>query len=90
MITKSSRTTEAERVEMINECRRSGLSDAEWCRQNGINRGTFVMWVYRCKESCAAEKLIKPAAKSSPTHVIRNMVHVSIIPNDNCIDDAAT
>ena len=34
--TKPNRRTEEEWVQLIQECRTSGLSDKEWCRQNNV------------------------------------------------------
>ena len=34
---RRSRTPVSEQYRMVMEARQSGLSDAEWCRQNGID-----------------------------------------------------
>jgi len=39
-----------EQIKLIIECRRSGLTDYEWCRQHNINVGTFYNWVKRLKK----------------------------------------
>ena len=36
--------------ELIMECRNSGLSDAQWCREHGIKPGTFYGWVSKLKK----------------------------------------
>ena len=33
-----------EQIKLIMECRQSGLSDYQWCRQQDINPGTFYNW----------------------------------------------
>ena len=39
---------------VINECRRSGLSDRVWCTENDIKHSTFYYHVRRLrKEACA-------------------------------------
>ena len=38
-------------LELIKECRASSLSDAEWCRQNGINISTFYATVKKFKKA---------------------------------------
>ena len=38
-----------EQIKLIMECRQSGLTDFEWCRQHNINVGTFYNWVKRLK-----------------------------------------
>ena len=40
-----------EQIKLIMECRQSGLTDFEWCRQHNINVGTFYNWVKRLKRS---------------------------------------
>lgn len=71
-----------QRIELINECRRSGLTDAEWCRQNGIHPSTFYMWVSRCRKSGAAEQLIrKESGEASASPLIQEVVPVSIVPD---------
>ena len=40
-----------EQVKLIMECRQSGLSDYQWCQNQGINPGTFYNWVSKLKKS---------------------------------------
>ena len=35
----------AEQIRLINECRKSGMTDADWCRENDIAANTFYNWV---------------------------------------------
>ena len=49
----------AEQIRLINECRQSGMTDAEWCRENGIAVSTFYNWVSRCRKA-AAEQIPAP------------------------------
>ena len=39
-----------EKLKLITECRQSGLSDSEWCRQHGICPSTFYTWISRLRE----------------------------------------
>ena len=41
------RTTPEEQLKLIEECRQSGLTDYDWCREQGIPPKTFYMWIYR-------------------------------------------
>ena len=43
--TRKARVPMAEQIRLINECRRSGMTDADWCRENGIAVSTFYNWV---------------------------------------------
>ena len=42
-------TTE-ERLRIIHECRQSGLTANEWCRQHGLRWNTYHTWVTRLKK----------------------------------------
>lgn len=51
--TRKSRVPKSEQFKLIMECRNSGMTDADWCRENGIAPSTFYNWVSRCrKEAC--------------------------------------
>ncbi|MFN2927502.1 IS66 family insertion sequence element accessory protein TnpA [Lachnospiraceae bacterium YH-ros2228] len=82
---------EEKRIELINECRRSGLSDAEWCRQNGIKPSTFYMWVKRCRETCAGKKLIPRNPGGMPASPIsQEVVPVSIVPEEISVEHSSS
>lgn len=50
---KSPRRTDDEWFEVITECRRSGLSDAAWCRAHDISKSTFYNAAVRLrKKAC--------------------------------------
>ena len=34
--TRKARVPMTEQIRLINECRQSGMTDADWCRENGI------------------------------------------------------
>ena len=57
--TRKARVPMAEQIRLINECRQSGMTDAEWCRENGIAVSTFYNWVSRCRKA-AAEQIPAP------------------------------
>ena len=42
--TRKVRVPMAEQIRLINECRQSGMTDADWCRENGIAVSTFYNW----------------------------------------------
>lgn len=46
---KAPRRTREEQYQLVLECRQSGLSDYNWCRENDINPGTFYNWVKRLR-----------------------------------------
>ena len=40
--TRKARVPMAEQIRLINECRQSGMTDADWCRENDIAVSTFL------------------------------------------------
>ena len=49
--TRKARVPMAEQLRLINECRKSGMTDADWCRENDIAVSTFYNWVQPLQES---------------------------------------
>ncbi len=43
--TRKTRVPMTEQIRLINECRQSGMTDADWCRENDISVSTFYNWV---------------------------------------------
>ena len=39
-----------QRYALILECRNSGLTDYQWCKEHGIHPGTFYNWVSKLKK----------------------------------------
>ena len=70
-------------LELITECRQSGMSDMDWCRANGISHSTFYKAIHRLQE--AACKLPESLACSSTmlnlTSAKQDIVPISIIPD---------
>ena len=40
-----------DQIRLITECRQSGLSDYQWCREQGIKPGTFYNWISRLRKA---------------------------------------
>lgn len=36
------RVSKEEQLKLINECRSSGMTDSDWCREHGIDRKSVV------------------------------------------------
>jgi len=48
-----SRYSIQEKFDMIMNCRNSGLSDYQWCKQHGVSPSTFYGWVNQVrKQNC--------------------------------------
>ena len=57
--TRKARIPMAEQIRLINECRQSGMTDADWCRENDIAVSTFYNWISRCRKA-AADQIPSP------------------------------
>ena len=51
--TRKSRVPKAEQLKLINECRTSGMTDIDWCREHGIAVSTFYYWVKQLRKEAA-------------------------------------
>ena len=70
-----------EQVRLINECRRSGMTDVDWCKSHGIAVSTFYNWVKRCRKREAA-KIQAPSYGHSDTPAPKqDVVSVNIVPD---------
>ena len=79
--TRKARVPMAEQIRLINECRQSGMTDADWCRENDIAVSTFYNRVSRCRKA-AADQI--PAANYGHLEVPRpkqDVVPIDIVPD---------
>jgi len=67
----------ADQINLIMECRQSGLSDYQWCEQNGIYPGTFYNWVSKLKKG--GYTFPDPANKRQSKPNIQEVVKVDLI-----------
>ena len=73
----SNRVCKEDQIKLIMECRRSGLSDFQWCEQNGIHPGNFYNWVSKLRKS--GYTFPESAAKSNASPNIQEVVKVDLI-----------
>lgn len=53
MSSYNARVPADQQYQLIMECRNSGISDYQWCKEHGIHPGTFYNWVSRLrKKAC--------------------------------------
>ena len=62
-------------MQLIQECRTSGLSDREWCSQNGIPVSTFYYHIKRLREQACDI----PASVSRNAAARQEVVRLDII-----------
>lgn len=70
----------AEQIKLINECRRSGMTDADWCREHQISPSTFYNWISRCRKAVADQILEPSYGHSEKPRPKQDVVPVKIIP----------
>lgn len=46
----SKRRSLEEQYELVLECRKSGLTDREWCFRKGISQSTFYQWLKKLRD----------------------------------------
>lgn len=51
--TRKARVPMVKQIKLINECRHSSMTDAEWYHENDISVSTFYNWVNRCRKAVA-------------------------------------
>lgn len=71
---RASRVSAAEQYQLIMECRKSGLSDHQWCLNHDIKPGTFYNWVKRLRQNgCPALPAVtgRSSLQSVPQEVVR-------------------
>lgn len=76
-----SRKTDSKQVfQLITECRQSGLTDRQWCIEQGISPSTFYHWIKVLHQSTLVE-LPPSLAKTEAQPLSRQeVVKVNIIP----------
>ncbi|MDV9522916.1 IS66 family insertion sequence element accessory protein TnpA [Clostridioides difficile] len=74
-----------EKKRLILECRQSGLSDYQWCHQNGINNSTFYNWVKKLRDVACQDTLTEPVSSNQVKPISQDVVKVNVIPKNDLI-----
>ena len=84
---RSPRVPAEEHYRLIMECRKSGLSDHQWCLNNDINPGTFYNWVSRLRKSNSVDIPDKnPVSAYVPTDQEVVKIEMNSLSASNAID----
>jgi len=84
---RSPRVPAEEQYRLIMECRKSGLSDHQWCLNNDINPGTFYNWVSRLRKSNSVDIPDKnPVSAYVPTDQEVVKIEMNSLSASNAID----
>ena len=70
-----------EQLKLIMECRRSGLSDYQWCQMHEINPGTFYNWISRLRKQGASIPISNCPEEITPFSQKQEVVKVGLIPD---------
>ena len=79
--------SEEEQYRLIMECRRSGLSDQQWCMNHNIKPGTFYNWVKRLRQKgchdipIATGRTIRSSVSQEVVKIERKPTTISQLPN---------
>jgi len=73
--------TKDEWFALIRECRKSGLTDAQWCRVNGVNRDSFYNAVKRLRKCSYTIPSRQSPDIYDLTSSKQDVVKVDIIPD---------
>ncbi len=72
------RVCKEEQLRLIMECRQSGLSDYQWCEQNGVHPGNFYNWVSKLRREGYAFPESKAKSKAVPNK--QDVVKIDLLP----------
>ena len=83
MPAKAQFRSDKEWFQLITTCRRSGLSDKDWCEQQGIPVSTFYNAVTRLrKRACSIPERESAAPVIDLTSRKQDVVQINIVPDD--------
>ena len=76
----NARVSADKQYQLIMECRRSGLTDFQWCEEHGIHPGTFYNWVSRLRKK-ACREIPEPISKAAPSPA-QDVVRLNFNPKE--------
>lgn len=83
----NTRVPAEQQYQLIMECRGSGLTDYQWCKEHGIHPGTFYNWVSRLRKKACYDI---PAPVSRDRHVpsaTQEVVRLDFGTNTNTVNE---
>jgi len=76
----------AQQLKYILECRNSGLTDYQWCKEHGIHPGTFYNWVSKLKKD-GCQDIPDPLSRVGHVPVKQEVVKLDIRPIEEKVDN---
>ncbi len=77
---KTKRKSINEKLQLIMECRNSGLSDYQWCKRNNINPSTFYNWITRLHKQ--GTEIPEDLSDENKTPLKQEVVKLELVHND--------
>ena len=74
--------TPEQRFELIVECRNSGLTDYQWCKEKGINPGTFYNWIARFRKKGYPNIPASVVKTGEQTPMPQEIVKLELLPDE--------
>ena len=81
MSESTARRTKDEWFSLVQECRKSGMTDAQWCQVHGISRNSFYDAIKRLRKNSYPIPSRKPQGVYDITIPEQDVVKVDIVPN---------
>lgn len=77
-------------LEIIHQCRDSGLSNQQWCEENGISLKSYYYWLAKIRKMAIENLPHKQSARTVSADALENTVFASIPAICHCpANDAA-
>ena len=74
-------------MELVTECRQSGLTDAAWCNERGISSSCFYNTVSRLrKKACQVPDPVRKASNFDLTSHKQDVVQIAIEPKNSPVE----
>lgn len=72
--------TPEEKLDLVMECRTSGLTDHQWCEEKGISKSTFYNWISKFRKE-GYPNIPEPLGQRSPHKAIpQEVVKLNVMP----------
>ena len=76
-------------LEIIHQCRDSGLSNQQWCEENGISLKSYYYWLARIRKMAIENLPHKRSARTVSTELSEATVFAAIPVINHCPANAA-
>lgn len=70
-----------EQAKLVMECRTSGLSDYQWCQQQGIHASSFYNWVSRLRK--VGYTFPEPVKKKDALPIKQEVVRLEVLQEED-------